>query len=87
MTRVLACRGRVDITPVSHQAARRAIHRSSVDYRRGSVIKHPPYGLYLDTRDSQFDWVVICTRVLMLLTLVMAVVVVAVVFAPWLTLT
>ena len=61
------------------------MHRSTLDYRRDSGIKRPPYGLYLDTQHSQYDWIVVTTRVLMLLTLVMAVVVLVVAFGPWLT--
>jgi len=60
------------------------MHRSTLDYRRGSSIK-PPYGLYLDTQESQLNWIVVSTRLLMVLTLVMAVVVLVVAFGPWLT--
>jgi hypothetical protein len=61
------------------------MQRSTLDYRRESRIKHPPYGLYLDTQYSEVNWIVVSTRVLMLLTLAMVVVLVVVAFGPLLT--
>ena len=65
------------------------MYGSSFDYRRGSGIKHPRYGLYLDTHRGEHNGllVLVGTRVLMLLTLVMAVVVVLAALGPWLTAT
>ena len=56
--------------------------RSTLEYRRGSGSKHPPYGLYIDTPHNEYDWIVVSIRVLMVLTLVLAVLLVVVAFGP-----
>lgn len=63
------------------------MHGSSLDYRRDAGIKHPRYGLYLDTHRGEHTWILVSTRALMLLTLLMAVVVAVVAFGPWLAAT
>ena len=59
------------------------MHRSSPYSRHNPRTNHPPYGLYLDAHGGQHNWILISTRLRMVLSFVMAVVVVVVAFGFW----
>jgi hypothetical protein len=59
------------------------MYRSAPYQPRSPGTNHPPYGLYLDPHQGQHNWILISTRLLMVLSLVMAVVLLVVVFGPW----
>jgi hypothetical protein len=43
------------------------MHQSASYYRRDSLTKHPPYGLYLDPHRGQHNWTAASTRVILAL--------------------
>jgi hypothetical protein len=59
------------------------MYRSAPYHRRESRTNHPPYGLYLDAHGGQHNWILVSTRLLMVLSFVMAVLVLFVAFGPW----
>jgi hypothetical protein len=47
------------------------MYEPSSFYRRDALIKHPPYGLYLDPHRGQHNWTAASTRVLLGLLLLL----------------
>ena len=62
------------------------MYRSAPYHRRSSLTNHPPYGLYLDPHRGQHNWILISTRLLVVLAVMTAGVVLALAFGPWLRL-
>jgi len=58
------------------------MYRSAPYHFRNSRTDHPPYGLYLDPHRGQHNWILVSTRLLMVLSLVMAGIVLMVAFGP-----
>jgi hypothetical protein len=59
------------------------MYRSAPYHRHTARSNHPPYGLYLDAHRGQHSWILISTRLLMVLSLVMVAVLLVVAFGPW----